>query len=817
MNKYKEMIRRISAVLLALMICITFMPAGVFAQDEQQSSDVSVEEQEPAAEEPAAEEPADEEPVVEEPVVEEPVREDPADEEPVVEKPENRQPSKNADGNDDCRHPNRRHYDAKSPTCKDKGNIEYYYCPDCGQYFLDQGCQQTATWSEIEIPADPNAHVWDSGKITKEPKPRSPGVKTYTCTICGKTKTEQVKYVPATGTSFKLDGVKVKFKKPVVKKPERYYKNITPGRVWIKGKTKKIKVSWKNAKNMGPVDGVFILRKTGSSKVYEEVKKVKFRTKKDGKTVVNVKTSYTDKTAKKKNTEYTYRVISYYELDGYTYLSDISEDDWAKGVTGNSKLKNVYSGKINAKKATLQSGSKKTLKVTVSNPKKKFKPNSRRWFSSNKNVATVSSKGKVTAKAPGTATIRCRLASGYEVTSKITVVGAFTPSAPTLKVDYATTNKIQLIWNSVKYATSYEVYKSNDGLHWDKDPKVTTKTTTAFTGLKKGHRYTFYCIARNVNKNGLDKDGNKKTYKAYSTNSNVINQKAVLRLRPTSVSGWPTSKSETAGNTIKVTVKVAYPEARTASLQMKSGKKWTTKKTIKLPKGTGTSSVSITFPNDWWNGQTQWRLFIPKNKTAKEYTTKTLKITAKRRYQNPSSYVQIQDSISKHGYSHYVSPVLVNASSYKSDHVEALIKTAKKYMGNRYVQSKSGAPGKGIDESGLVMQACYGAGVDLWPISPSTRPYNCVPDIMNSRLKKITYKQAAEGSNDYVGMYRGDLVFFASTKGGTPIHVAIYTGLGGIIHADPVKGNVNSSTIRTLEDPEGPYQYYVVGVRRIFN
>jgi cell wall-associated NlpC family hydrolase len=152
-----------------------------------------------------------------------------------------------------------------------------------------------------------------------------------------------------------------------------------------------------------------------------------------------------------------------------------------------------------------------------------------------------------------------------------------------------------------------------------------------------------------------------------------------------------------------------------------------------------------------------------------------------------------------------------------SDHIEALITTAKKYKGDKYVQSRSGAPGKGIDESGLVMQSCYGAGVDLWPISPSTRPYNCVPKIMNSKLKSIKYVPAAEGSNDYTTMTRGDLIFFAAKKNGTPIHVAIYTGLGGIIHADPIKGKVKTSTIRTLEDQEGDYQYYVVGVRRIFN
>ena len=68
--------------------------------------------------------------------------------------------------------------------------------------------------------------------------------------------------------------------------------------------------------------------------------------------------------------------------------------------------------------------------------------------------------------------------------------------------------------------------------------------------------------------------------------------------------------------------------------------------------------------------------------------------------------------------------------------------------------------------------------------------------------------------DDPESLERGDLIFFSKTKGGTPTHAAIYTGLGGIIHADPAKGKVKTSTIRNLEDKNG---YYVVGVRRIFN
>lgn len=725
MKRSKENVRRISTVLLSLLLCITFMPAGAFAVDES-----DVQGSEPLAAE-LSEESAVEEVLVDETAIEE----EQPDSEPAAEEA--------AEENE----------------------------------YVELAEPETQETGEVVTPQE-------ESQEEPQPAPVDPGPR---------------------AKSFTHDDVKVRFESEVVQAVPDFMKNAKPGRVWIKGYKSSIRVNWINAKNisnLSTVDGVIVLRATGKSKIFKEVKRVAF--KKEGDTILEAKTYFSDKSVSK-NTGYTYRVVSYYVKDGFTFISHIS--DWAAGQTSASKLKNVYTASINKETAKLQYKGTVSLKLTVTKPKTKYQPTSVRWHSDDKSIASVSSKGKVTAKGLGSTTIYGRLASGSEIACDVTVVGAFKPAAPKLSVDYATDSTITLVWNSKKYATSYDVYKSNDGLHWDSKPVNVKGTTHTFKGLTKGHRYTFYVIARNDNS----------PYSAESSNSNVVNQKAVVKLRATDVTGFPSKKSIKAGSTLKVTVKVTFPESRKASLQMRKGKKWTTKKTVKLPKGTGTSKVSITFPDDWWSGKTEWRLYIPKNKTASEYTTGTLKITAERRYQNPKSYVQIKDSIGKHGYSHYVSPVRVNAASTMSDHIEALITTAKKYKGDKYVQSRSGAPGKGIDESGLVMQSCYGAGVDLWPISPSTRPYNCVPKIMSSKLKKINYVPAAEGSNNYTTMTRGDLIFFASKKNGTPIHVAIYLGLGDIIHADPVKGNVNISTIRKLEDQNGSYKYYVVGVRRIFN
>ena len=74
--------------------------------------------------------------------------------------------------------------------------------------------------------------------------------------------------------------------------------------------------------------------------------------------------------------------------------------------------------KLNATKKTIDKGKTYTLKVSGTSKKVK-------WSSSNKSVATVSSKGKVTAKKAGTATISAKV-SGKTLKCKITVKNPIT-------------------------------------------------------------------------------------------------------------------------------------------------------------------------------------------------------------------------------------------------------------------------------------------------------------------------------------------------------------------------------------------------------
>ena len=68
-----------------------------------------------------------------------------------------------------------------APTCTAKGYTTHTCA--CGDSYVD-------TY------VDALGHAWDEGKVTKEPTETETGVKTFTCTRCGETKTETI---PATG------------------------------------------------------------------------------------------------------------------------------------------------------------------------------------------------------------------------------------------------------------------------------------------------------------------------------------------------------------------------------------------------------------------------------------------------------------------------------------------------------------------------------------------------------------------------------------------------------------------------------------------
>lgn len=79
---------------------------------------------------------------------------------------------------------------AKEASCEDAGNKAYYRCEGCGWLFEDEECTKEINSEDVTIPA--LGHNFDAGEETTPPTCKEQGVKTYTCTLCGKTKTASI-------------------------------------------------------------------------------------------------------------------------------------------------------------------------------------------------------------------------------------------------------------------------------------------------------------------------------------------------------------------------------------------------------------------------------------------------------------------------------------------------------------------------------------------------------------------------------------------------------------------------------------------------
>ena len=86
-------------------------------------------------------------------------------------------------------------YDAvvTAPTCTEKGYTTHTCA--CGDSYVD-------TY------VDALGHAWDNGKVTKEPTETETGVKTFTCTRCGETKTESIPVISVDVTQLFTDVTK---------------------------------------------------------------------------------------------------------------------------------------------------------------------------------------------------------------------------------------------------------------------------------------------------------------------------------------------------------------------------------------------------------------------------------------------------------------------------------------------------------------------------------------------------------------------------------------------------------------------------------
>lgn len=147
---------------------------------------------------------------------------------------------------------------------------------------------------------------------------------------------------------------------------------------------------------------------------------------------------------------------------------------------GNKKYKckiTVESPSINKTKVTIKQGETYTLKV---------KDTSRKitWTSSNKKVATVNSKGKVSAKKKGTATITAKVGS-KKIKCKVTVKYVKQVKAIYMYIDYDETNVKVGETIKLKAKVSPENYTSE--VKWkSSNEKVATVKNGIVTGVSSG-------------------------------------------------------------------------------------------------------------------------------------------------------------------------------------------------------------------------------------------------------------------------------------------------------------------------------------------
>ena len=94
-----------------------------------------------------------------------------------------------------CAHETLTHHNAETPMCG-SGNIEYWSCDNCGDYFSDATGKNPLSSIKAE-------HSWGTGVENPAPTCKEKGTMVYTCTECGDTKAE---VIPATKNHNFVDG-----------------------------------------------------------------------------------------------------------------------------------------------------------------------------------------------------------------------------------------------------------------------------------------------------------------------------------------------------------------------------------------------------------------------------------------------------------------------------------------------------------------------------------------------------------------------------------------------------------------------------------
>lgn len=176
-----------------------------------------------------------------------------------------------------------------------------------------------------------------------------------------------------------------------------------------------------------------------------------------------------------------------------------------KAYTDNTTQKTTY--KLSSKTLGISKGSSATLSLKISPSSVKRKVT---WTSSNTKVATVSSSGKVKAKAYGTATIKAKFVAG----SKTKTLSCKVTVGPSKIKSFKVTGgkkKITVRWKKNNAASGYVIYYSKSKSSGYKALATITSNTKTKYIKKKMKKGTYYVKMRPY----LTKSG-KKLYGSYT-------------------------------------------------------------------------------------------------------------------------------------------------------------------------------------------------------------------------------------------------------------------------------------------------------------
>ncbi len=181
------------------------------------------------------------------------------------------------------------------------------------------------------------------------------------------------------------------------------------------------------------------------------------------------------------------------DADGEDYECNYNSDIAKVSITAAPKL--VTGITLNRISASIEKGKTLQLKATVTPDNATNKAVT--WTSSNTKIATVSSTGKVTAKAAGTVTITCTAkdGSGKKATCKVTVTN------PVVKATKVTLNKTKATLSPKETltlkATVTPTNATNKGVTWkSSNTKIATVSSTGKVTAKAAGTVTITCTAK---------------------------------------------------------------------------------------------------------------------------------------------------------------------------------------------------------------------------------------------------------------------------------------------------------------------------------